>query len=94
MGHKTLGYFVTWQQLLHPARHCIGCKWPMDQMCSKHEKHCFSHDIWKISELWKISENFILSKFVFFIEYFLDKMFFWQFFFKEFFTAFKTITLY
>ena len=51
------------QLLLHHARHCIGCKWLMDQMCSKWEKHCFSHDLRKISELrnWKISEKIFLS---------------------------------
>ena len=52
------------------ARRCIGRKWSMDQMCSKCEIHCFSHELWKISELGKISklqkisEKSFLSKFV------------------------------
>ena len=42
---------VTSQLLLHCARRCIGCKWLMDQMCSKCKKHCFSHYLQKISKL-------------------------------------------
>ena len=61
---------VTSQLLLSRARRCIGHKWLMDQMCSKCEKHCFSHN------LQKISKNIFLSEFVFFREFFLTNMFF------------------
>ena len=95
---------VTSQLLLHHARHCIGCKWLMDQMCSKCKKHCFSHDLQKISELrnFRKFQNFrkflkkILSEFVFFSKnFFFDKKVFSDnYFSKEFFIAFQTITLY
>ena len=91
---------VTSQLLLHHARCCIGCKWPMDQMYSKCEIHCFLHDLQKISKLRNFRKFSNFRKFpkksflFFFIEYFFDKMFFWQLFFKEFFIVFKTITLY
>ena len=60
---------------LHCARHCIGCKWLMDQMCSKCKKHCFSHDLFDRS-FGKFPEIFFLSEFVFFIEVSLTKLFF------------------
>ena len=42
---------------------CMMLHWTQmaDQMCSKHEKHCFSHDLQKISKLrnfGKFLENF------------------------------------
>ena len=30
----------------------------LNQMCSKCEIHCFSHELRKIPELWDFSENF------------------------------------
>ena len=71
------------------ARRCIGCKWPMDQMFSQCKIHCFSHDLWKISELQKFSEQIFLSKFVFFREFFFDKMFFLTIFFQRIFYCFQ-----
>ena len=61
------------------ARRCIGRKWPMDQMCSKCEIHCFSHELWKISKLWNFRKFLNCRKF--------PKSFFVRicFFFKEFF---------
>ena len=70
---------VASQLLSHRARCCIGCN----------RKYLNLGTL----ENFQTSENFrkifFLSKFVFFIEVFSD-----NFFFKEFFIAFKTITLY
>ena len=72
------------------ARHCIGCKWPMDQMCSKCKMHCFSHKLWKFSRLQKISSKYFLSKFDFFKEFFfLTEMFFSDNFFQRMFHCFQ-----
>ena len=57
------------------ARRCIGHKWPMDHMCSKCEILCFSHDLWKISELrnfGKFPKN-IFVQICFFHRIFFDK---------------------
>ena len=89
---------VTSHSLLHHARHCFGHKWLMDQMCSKCKKHCFSHALWKNSELQnfgKFPKKFFLSEFVFFIEFFFDKnVFLTDNFFQRIFIALKTIALY
>ena len=70
---------VTSQLLLCCTRCCIGHKWLMDQMCYKCEKQCFSHDLWKISELrnlrkfpnfGRFQEKIFWSEFVFFFHRF------------------------
>ena len=57
----------------------VGHKWLIDQMCSKCEKHCFSQDLWKISELRNFEKFLNFGKFTeicfcpnlfLFIEYF------------------------
>ena len=93
---------VTSQLFLHCARHCIGHKWPMDQMCSKHEKKniVFNMTFRKYLNLgtlenFQTSENFQISffwsKFIFFIEFFLTKMFFLTIFFQRIFYCFQDL---
>ena len=63
----------------------------------KHEKNCFSHNLQEISTLRnfrKFPEFFFGLNLFFFIEFFFDKNVFSDTFFKEFFIAVKTITLY
>ena len=80
------------------------CKGLMDQMCSKCEKYCFSHDLQKISKLRnfgkfpnfrKFPKKFFCPNLFFQRIFFLKTMFFSEnYFVKEFFIAFKTIALY
>ena len=48
--NKELKEFQSLENDVCHAKCCIGCKWLMDQMCSKCKIHCFSHKPQKISE--------------------------------------------
>ena len=84
---------VTLQLLLHHARRYIGCKWPMDKMCSKHEKHCFSHDlqeIFKLRNFGKFPKKKCFVRICFFHRiFFLAKMFFLTIFLQRIFYCFQ-----
>ena len=84
---------VTSQLLLHHARCCIGHKWPIDQMCSKYKKDCFSHDLQKISELQNFGKlpKIFFVQICFFHRIFLTKLFFFLtiFFFQRIFYYFQ-----
>ena len=62
-AHNKLKEFQSLENDVCHARCCIGCKWPMDQMCSKCGIHCPLHKLGKYLKLGT-SENFQVKFFV------------------------------